>query len=78
MKTKCQGIFGLGFGHKFKDVYDERRKPPENIPRLDGTAGECVMLIKALTEVRKTYIKSVCNRCGETIHRRDGKDGLQK
>jgi len=58
---ECKGLTGLIFGHNFESIFNEG-PPAQEIKSADGPNG-----IKAIEALKpKTYVHSVCKRCGLT------------
>lgn len=62
----CNSTFGRFFGHKFQAIYDETESEnlPPNITSIKGTSGDVIKDLKDSTYTR-TYVYSICTRCGE-------------
>lgn len=60
--TECLGVFGRLFGHHFVGHYDIT--PPTDVNVERGSRAAVMEFVWALS--KRTYICSVCVRCGET------------
>ena len=75
MTNKCKGFFGWAFGHKFMNVHDEHTMPKENDNIFEHLnvnilfSDDVKEIVKCRRERKKTYVKSICERCGKIIER---------
>jgi hypothetical protein len=81
--SECSGIFGKIFGHKIKPIFNEIEHEPnaQVILKISQDIKECLMNEKydasiphpfednlyQFKTVSKTYVKSMCVRCGESF-----------
>lgn len=61
----CKGIAGWLFGHKFEPIFNEEPINPKPLDYL-GDLKMTEPCLRALlkSNIRFTYVKSVCVRCG--------------
>jgi len=75
---KCEGIAGKLFGHKYQNIFNEEKKytgTEESIRTINESVNFTMMLMKttmpeildSMSEEKKTYVHSICSRCGDTI-----------
>lgn len=63
--SKCQGIMGAIFGHKFSPRFSEGNSGPVNVKGIDPDS-----LIKLIRSTKRTtYHHDVCERCGVTVEK---------
>ena len=78
-----------GNEHNFVDKFDEEPVLLVHLPHLDLTAvpaDECVTdvmeqfgtLVQECTEKKKTYVQSMCTRCGKVVNRNQTGVSLRK
>jgi hypothetical protein len=79
MTTKCQGIWGELFGHKYYPVYEKETSTSGQSTGFsisDDTLQEAITdgeLLSSIIESTRdktsktVYIHSVCSRCGDVI-----------
>jgi len=67
LKPACIGV-GKLFGHNYVAHYDVVHGPAKFDSRLTSLAGPA-SAIEKLRPYTKTYVGSVCTRCGHVIHR---------
>ena len=68
-QNECKGILGKLLGHKFTHIYNETVE----MPRIsDILAKEMKNLSYNFDyDTTKTYIHSICERCGLTINKKE-------
>lgn len=76
-KTKCVGIMGYIFGHKFKPRHNTKEETvPPDMEKFKSSASSktVIALFESLTERKKTvtYKGDICVRCGEIINEQTG------
>jgi len=72
----CSGLFGKLFGHKFEAVYNEEEGEGK-WPYKEGTIESKIAatydmispIIESTKSRKRTYIHSVCKRCGVVCKR---------
>jgi len=63
-RVECLGWAGGIFGHKYVNVYNEQRDAP-NFRGATSISG--YINPTEFCETKKTYVHTICLRCGHTI-----------
>jgi len=71
---ECCGLFGKWFGHHYVQCYDEESQMPPEVFRMRIEVSNFVKLFDAYKSKQKTYVHSVCTRCGDVIHREESNE----
>ena len=81
MDTKCCGLFGKLFGHRFEARYDSEEsegKLPDQLTSVTIDAHYLVQIVEATRSIKETYIHDICTRCGETTNNSTPKESKKE
>ncbi len=68
-ESKCtSSLVGKIFGHKYLPIYDIKKGNPLPMSYI-GSNRHMLKLIEASRGIDKTYVYSICKRCGDVIKR---------
>jgi alkyl hydroperoxide reductase subunit AhpF len=67
-RKPCKGLLGLLLGHNYEHVFDTEEKDGY-FPKIEGSVILDTMsnIIQSAKLHKKTYVHSVCTRCGDVI-----------
>lgn len=71
----CHGLMGVLFGHKFDHVYDNKTIYADL--KISSDDFRHIQIVNGdfqypLSKIEKTYVKSVCRRCGREVILKQG------
>lgn len=70
MNNKCKGLFGFLFGHRITNIFDEESFLPNDTHNVNvAEAYYAASIIEQMRTNTSTYVKTICERCGQTINR---------
>ena len=71
MNDKCNGIFGFIFGHHYMHIFDNKKEYQSLNDDSSGVKHAQIVIngIQPISKSEKTYVKSLCSRCGREINK---------